>query len=317
MVKYIIVFILFLLGTYNILGVTFKKPDIKGAVNKAEQKLHEAISSKGKTLKWYVAELNGRQKDNYIKKNMKNAYEALEKTGQSEKYNSIVKFSGICAACGAACGLLMKNIPLAVVLGAGLYFLPLWCTQFYVFSYNKYLNEELEIALSQITTSYTRNNNLLKSVEENIPHINKPVKDVFITFVNNVKYVNSNIPSEIEKMKTQIDSKLFMQWCDNLILCQEDYTLRDTLIPTVDSFSDLRAQQAENETNMMLPLKEAITMILIVLLCIPLLYFINKEWFFNLIGTLPGQIILSVTMVIVFVTINKAIRLSKPIEYDV
>lgn len=45
-------------------------------------------------------------------------------------------------------------------------------------SYKKHLNEELETAISIITTSYLRTEDLIRAVKENLPYINEPVKAI-------------------------------------------------------------------------------------------------------------------------------------------
>jgi hypothetical protein len=50
---------------------------------------------------------------------------------------------------------------------------------------------------------------------------------------------------------------------------------------------------------------------------IPLLRLANTDWYGNLVNTIWGQLSLVATAVVVLMALNKAIRLSKPIEYDV
>lgn len=246
------------------------------------------------------------------------ARQVYEKTGQSKRYGKTLKLSMLTGAGGALAGLLIfRNPLLALVLAMGGYFLPLWTSQFSQYRYDKFLNEELETALSLITTSYTRGNDILAAVKENLPHINDPVRSVFDAFCANLEYVDPNAPAQIERMKTVIDNKLFWQWCDNLILCQDDHTLRASLLPIVSKFSDLKTQQMENATNMMLPLKKILSMIVFALAPIPSFYILNIEWYNNLVNTMLGQLSLVTMAVCVLVSINKAIRVSKPIEYDV
>lgn len=203
------------------------------------------------------------------------------------------------------------------MLAVGFYYLPLWQSQFSLYRYNKFLNEELETALSLITTSYTRSNDILAAVQENLSHINEPVKAVFATFCNNIRFVDPNVAAQIERMKGALENKLFWQWCDSLILCQADHTLRAALLPIVNKFADQKQQQLENETKMMLPLRQAVTMIGLTLSIIPVFYVANADWYNNLVSTLFGQVSLVATAICVLATTNKAIRLSKPIEYDV
>ena len=88
-------------------------------------------------------------------------------------------------------------------------------------------------------------------------------------------------------------------------------------LPIVSKFSDLRIQQEENDTKMMLPLRRAAGMIALTLSVIPICYIANHDWYVNLVSTFLGQISLVITAIIVLITINAAIKLSKPIQYNV
>lgn len=299
-------------GFFKILGVS-----IKIKLPKISLK-HRSKKEKKKTVKDVVLELEGRDKRSYLQKNQDDARIALSKTGQSGKYRKTVLFARILGFTGFASSLIiLQNILLAPVLAVGLYFVPLWATRLYIYTYDRFISDELETALSLITTSYTRHSDLQKAIEENINHINKPVKTAFNQYLQNLKFVNSNTIVELERLRNSIDNSIFRKWCDAMILCQSNHTLKSTLIPIVSKFSDIKAQQAENETNMMLPLRDASIMVGIVVLCVPFLAVINTEWYQNLVYTLWGQIAMAVSAIVVFVTINKAILLCEPIEYEI
>ncbi|MEA4894084.1 MAG: hypothetical protein VB064_02350 [Oscillospiraceae bacterium] len=313
----ILVFVLLAYGLLLSLGFSVPKPGIKNRMLRAAQKLRRLVPKKPESAKEYVLKLNGRRRENFLIRSRNEAKDVFQKTGQNKGYAKVLRRSVAAAVLGVLIGILFSNVFLSFVLGAGLYFIPLWMTRFSLYRYNRFLNDEFEVALSLITTSYVRNSDILGAVEENLGHINSPVKELFASFVNNVKYVDPNVPAQIERMKGAADNKLFRKWCDSLILCQDDHTLRATLIPIVNSFSDLKAQQMENETNMMKPLRQALFMTALTVSVIPMFLLLNKEWYANLVGTIPGKIVLVITGVAVLTTINKAIRLSKPIEYDV
>ncbi len=311
----LLVFFLILLGVFALTSIRPKlhkvsKASITSMAGGAKK------PKKRETAREYVDRINGKTRESVFSRSKREARQVYSQTGQIQAYKKTLTLSWVVTVCGAVIGLVMHNVFLAIVLAAGGYFLPLWWSQFALFRYNKYMNEELEIALSLITTSYTRTNDILSSVEENLGNFNPPVKDVFVSFVNNLKYVDPNAPAQIERMKDSLDSKLFHQWCDALILCQNDNTLRSSLPPIVNKFSDQKTQQAENETLMMLPIRRAMIMIILTLSFIPILK-LNEEWYLNLTRTVFGQISLVATAVVTLITINKAIRLSKPIEYDV
>lgn len=312
-----LIFILALLGGALLLGVTLPRFSVKAKIRAGADRIRQLRPKRKEAAKEYVDRVNGKARENPLLKSRREAQQVYELTGQQQRFGKMLKLALLTGAGGTALGLILRNPMLSIVLAVGFYFLPLWWSQFSLFRYNKFLNDELETALSLITTSYTRNNDLLGAVEENLKHIQEPVKGVFTSFCNNLNYVDPNAAAQLERMKTALDNKLFRQWCDAVILCQDDHTLRNTLPPLVSKFSDQKAQQQENETKMMLPLRRAVQMIGLVLGFIPLLRFANAEWYVNLVDTSFGQLSLVATAVLVLVTINKAIRLSTPVEFDV
>jgi len=313
----IIVFLLLAAGSIILMKIPLPKFGIRNRILGAAKRLEQILPQKPESAKEYVAKLNGTTKESPFKQSRNEAKSVFQKTGQNKGYKKALYISFAAGATGFFVGLFFNNIVLSIVLGIGFYFIPLWMTRFSLYRYNKFLNEEMEVALSLITVSYVRNSDILSSVEENIGHINSPVKELFVSFVNNIKYIDANIPAQIERMKGTTDNKLFCKWCDSLILCQYDHTLRATLIPIVNSFADLKCQQMENETNMMKPLRQALFMSALTVSVIPMFHILGPEWYANLVNTIPGQVSLVITAIVVLVTINKAIKLSKPIEYDV
>lgn len=313
----IAIFLLLVLGGFLLAGVSLPGYSMRARVREATERLRQRAPRKRETAKDYVARIDGVQKESFMNRSRREAQEVFEQTGQRDRFPKMLKVALLTGAGGALLGLLFRNPLLSIVLAVGCYYIPLWLTQFNLYRYNRFINEELETALSLVTTSYTRSNDVLAAVEENLGHINEPVRGVFAAFCNNVKYVDANAAAQIERMKGALDNKLFSQWCDSLILCQEDHTLRAALAPIVAKFSDQKAQQQENETKMMLPLQRAMMMVGLTVGFIPLLRLANAEWYANLVSTFLGQLSLVATAVISLMTINKAIRLSKPIEYDV
>lgn len=314
----ILVFVLVALGGLLLSGVTVPWPTVRSRIRAGVAKLQQPrVKVKKERAKDYVRRINGKSRENLAAQSRKEAMEVFERIGQQGRYRKTQQLSLAAAAGGAILGGLLRNPLLAIVLAVGLYFIPLWWTRFELYRYDQFLCEELETALSLITTSYTRNNDILTAVVENLNSINEPVAGVFTAFVNNLRYADANAPAQIERMKAALDNPIWWQWCDSLILCQADHTLRDTLIPIVSKFSDLRIQQEENATKMMLPLRKACMMVALTISVIPVLYFANKDWYNNLVSTMFGQISLVVTAIVVLISINAAIKLSKPIQYNV
>ncbi len=63
------------------------------------------------------------------------------------------------------------------------------------------------------------------------------------------------------------------------------------------------------------PVKEYITMVVLLLGSIPLLYFLNKEWYETLMFTGFGKVLLAVCGAVVFVSVAAVSKHTRPIEY--
>ena len=211
---------------------------------------------------------------------------------------------------------LVKRVSILLfALGAGFAFAPVWYLRSTAAAYKKHLNEELETAISVITTSYLRSGDLLKAVRENIPYLNPPVKSHFEAFIMESEMLNANMTSTINSLKMKVPNQIFHEWCNTLIQCQSDRSMKNTLTFTVQKFSDMRIIQSELEAIINEPKKEAITMMFLVVGNIPLLYVLNRSWFETLMFSLPGKITLAICAAIVLFSFTRIMQLSKPIEY--
>lgn len=316
----LLVTLLILLGGLLVSGLRLPRLSVKARAKSLTSKIEERSQQRKKkpeTAREFVDRINGHKRENFAVRSYRSAQSVYDTIGQSGRYQRVLNLSLLCGAAGAGAGLLLRNVLLAVALAVGLYFLPLWLTQFTLYRYQQFLSNELETALSLVTTSYTRNNDILASIEENLKSIHDPVRGVFTSFCNNLKYVDANAPAQIERMKWQLDHPLFREWCDVLILCQDNHLLQAALPPIVGKFAVLKAQQEANATRMMLPLKSAGYMAALVTGICPILKIINLDWYSNLMHTAFGQIALSAAVIVVFATLNRAIALSRPIAYDV
>ena len=116
-------------------------------------------------------------------------------------------------------GLLVGNTFLVPVLGIGFALIPLWYLRSTAAAYKRHLNEELETAISVITTSYLRTEDIIRAVKENLPNIGQPVKATFESFLYETEMINANIPNAINMMKLRVKNRVFHEWCDMLIQC--------------------------------------------------------------------------------------------------
>lgn len=279
------------------------------------ESIFSRILAKPNSIKSQINEATRRKKPNFLRREIMEAQEVLRLTNRTSMFGMLCDCSLALAAVGVSVAVAIGNLFLAPVLAIGLMFVPFWYIKTTETNYKKAISSELETALSIITTAYLRNEDIITSIEENVHYLNAPVKTVFESFISRIKLSNPDVTAALLEMKQQIDNEVFHEWCDSLILCQNDRSLKSTLTPIVNKLSDMRVVNADLEYFITGPRKEFITMAFLVIGNIPLLYMLNKDWYNSLMNTIPGQVILAVSAVGIFVATAIVIKLTKPIEY--
>lgn len=277
--------------------------------------IFDRLIKKPDSLKHHLDEATKRKKVSFFKREVTEIYDILKMTGRQKKFPFVCTISVLMFCIGSLVAIMVGNVFLIPVLAVGFMFVPFWYIKLTQTYFKKNISSELETALSIITTSYLRNENIIISVEENVEYLNNPVKNVFSEFLYRVKMVNPDVVLAVQNMKIKIENPVFKEWCDNIIQCQYDKNLKATLVPSISKLSDMRIVNAELETLVIEPRKEFVVMQMLVILNIPLVYFLNKEWYHTLMHTVIGKIVLAVCFVIMFIGIAKVIKLTKPIEY--
>ena len=293
-------------GALILLGIS--PNDLEDGILKPFKRTDNSIKSR-------ILGVTQKKKVKGIKLIIKETKEILAATNKSSKFSFLCILSLAMLIAGVFLALALSNLFLIPVLAIGMALLPFWYVLFTAAFYKKQLNAELETALSVITASYLRTESIITAVDENITYLNPPVVDVFKGFLNQTRLINSNIRIAVEALKEKIDNHVFQEWCDAVIACQEDKNLKSTLLPIVSKLSDMRIVASELEYLLYEPMKEFITMAVLLLGNIPLLYFLNRDWFNTLMFHPVGKLILAITGIIIFVSLAAVIRLSKPIEY--
>lgn len=250
-----------------------------------------------------------------IRRTVNEAKEVLRLMGKEEKFGGICVFSFFLMVIGLFASVIMENILMIPVATLGMALVPFWYLIFTSHSYKKQMDAELETALSIITTSYLRNESIITAVQENISYLNPPISNVFLGFLTQSKMINVNVKQALADMKLKLNHYVFHEWVDAMIACQEDKTLKTTMAPIISKLSDMRIVTAELDYLMYEPLKEFITMALLLVANIPLIYFLNKEWYKVLTDTVFGKGILAICAASILISFAAVIRLTKPIDY--
>lgn len=273
------------------------------------------ILNKPRSIKEEINEITKRKKLSYFRREVIEVQSILKLTGREGWFPMICAVSLFLFAIGSGIAIVLGNFFSVPVLGIGFMLLPFWYVRLTQTHFKRDIAAELETALSIITTAYLRNEDIVTAVEENIDYLNPPVLSVFKGFVNRIKMINPDIAAGLEDMKVQLENAVFREWCDALIACQIDRNLKTTLTPIVSKLSDMRVVNGELENMVFEPRKEFISMQLLVVGNIPLLYFLNKDWYNALMHTPLGQIILAICFAAIFISAAFVIKLTQPIEY--
>jgi len=273
------------------------------------------LTSKPKSIKEEINETTKRKKVSFLRKEIIEVQEILNITGREKMFPMLCALSLLLFSIGASISIIIDNYFLLPVMAIGFMFIPFWYVRLTQTHFKKAISAELETALSIITTAYLRNEDIVTAVGENIDYLNPPVLSVFKEFISRVRLINPDITASLQDMKPRIDNAVFHEWCDALIACQFDRSLKTTLTPIVSKLSDMRVVNGELENMVFEPRKEFITMQILVLGNIPLLYFLNKDWYHTLMHTILGQIILAICFVAIFISTAFVIKLTQPIEY--
>ena len=129
------------------------------------------------------------------------------------------------------------------------------------------------------------------------------------------EYYDPDMNAALAELKSAIDNEVWREGGEALSACQYDHSMKSTLNPIVGKLSDMRIINGELENLVFAPRKEFISMAALVVLNIPLLYFLNKDWYAALMTTVPGKAVLAVCAAAIFLSFARVVKLTQPIEY--
>ena len=302
---YLLCFILLVAGTFLILELT---PETV-----TDDIMHMVVPEQ--TLRDKVLIAQKKKKSRKITKALLHMREALTATGKSNQFTVTCAASLMLMIAGCIAAIMINNFFMIPVFALAFASLPFLFARNTIAAYDKHIREEMETALSVVTTSYIRTDDIVTSVKENLTNLKPPIRDIFAGFVGDAMMVSSDTKAALRNLRDRIDNDIFAEWCDTLIACQDDRTLNDTLLPIVSKLTDVRIVNNELKTMLDAVRNEYLTMVLLVVGNIPLIYALNKDWFSSLMFTTPGKIILAVCGMTILITAMFMMKFTKPIEY--
>lgn len=302
---YLICFLLLAVGAILLLKLTPER--ITGD-------LMRFVSPK-QTLRDKVLTRKGKKKSRKITVELQRIKDALEQTGKGNQFAVACAASLLLMIVGCVIAIMIDNPFLVPVFAIAFAMIPFIYAKRTVAYYDNHVKEELETALSIITTSYVRTDDIVSAVKENIQYLKPPVKDIFAGFVAENMMISSDVKQSIRHLKEKVNNSIFAEWCETLVACQDDRTLKDTLMPIVTKLTDVRIVNNEIKGMLSSARIEYYMMTGMVVGNIPLLYFLNKDWFNALMFTTLGKLVLAICGLVIIVTAVLMLRFTKQIEY--
>lgn len=302
---YLICFILLVTGTAFILKLNPEQmtKDLSFLFNRKKSLRDKSLTATGK------------KKSRKITVELQKIKTALEETGKQKQLSVAIAASVILMIGGAVAAVMMHNPFLIPVLAVAFAMLPFAYLMRTIAIYESQVKGEMETALSIITTSYVRSDNIIGAVSENVRHLKPPLRGIFESFVAEATTITPDVRVAIMHMRDKISDTIFEEWCDTLVTCQNDRTLKDTLMPVVSKLTDVRLVNNSLKTMLSEVRREYYMMVAMVVANIPLLYCLNKDWYNALMNTVFGKIVLAICGVVIVVTFFKMNKYTKPVEY--
>ena len=267
------------------------------------------------TLRDKVLTRKGKKKSRKITVELRRIKDALEQTGKGNQFAVACAASMLLMIVGCVIAIMIDNPFLVPVFAIAFAMIPFIYAKRTVAYYDNHVKEELETALSIITTSYVRTDDIVSAVKENIQYLKPPVKDIFAGFVAENMMISSDVKQSIRHLKEKVNNSIFAEWCETMVACQDDRTLKDTLMPIVTKLTDVRIVNNEIKGMLSSARIEYYMMTGMVVGNIPLLYFLNKDWFNALMFTTLGKLVLAICGLVIIVTAVLMLRFTKQIEY--
>ena len=269
---------------------------------------NETLTDKAKNIR-------GNKRKHALYRRLMNMKTALTVTGKSKQFTLVCCLSLILFSAGIIVSVLINNIFLMPALSIAFALIPFFYTSSTLSYYEKHVKEELETTLSVITNSYIRTDDIVSSVHDNIKYIKPPLREIFMSFEGEATAVSSNVKRALYNLREKVDNEIFREWCDTLIQCQDDRTLKDTLLPIIARLTDVRIVNNELKTMLAAVRNEYWVMVALVVGNVPLLYVLNKDWFHTLIYTTGGKAVCGLCGIVILITALLMMKYTKPIEY--
>lgn len=240
--------------------------------------------------------------------------ETLKRSGIKCDFNKFFVICILSGVIGFIVGAILSNMYLAIIMCIGFCYIPMLYITLKQNTYNKIVSDMLEGALNSITTTYIQSGDIIRAIERVLDRIPQPLAGVFIEFLAETRFVNSNVVNAINNIKAKIDNQYYKQWCDTLIQCQFDENIKYSLPSIIEKMSDLKRMQNEFDTMILDVYKNFISVISLGLIFLLMIYFMQRDWFIILFTTTPGKITIAINAGIILIGTIIIVKINSPIN---
>mgnify|MGYP004447595741 CR=1 FL=1 len=281
--------------------------------------LSTLLPKRKQTLKQKIKILEqGGKKENFLQSSYSTMLNIINKTGAN---NKIKTYKYICFSSGVFgffFAVMLKSPLLVPVLTLGCGLLPMWLIRYKQYKYTIKMNEELSVALSTISSSYVRNENIISAVSENIIFLKQPVKKTFERFLERCS-VNADTNENLFKLRDEIDRKIIKIWCDNVIGSREDINQKHSLNAVVEQLSSEKSSFDELKTEMQKPILFYLIMLGFCIAAYPIAFIMGNAFGIKnmaeiMFVSFKGQALVTIFSISAFWGVNKAIKLSTTLD---
>lgn len=272
------------------------------------------FTEKPATFKERLSILTGEINKHFWRRQKHEIKQTLAGTGRANWFGFLCFLSVLLSFLGILLCVLFRNLTLVLVLPALGALLPFLYIKLAVARYKHKLNTDLEDALFALTYNYMTADHFIAVVQDNLDLMAPTVQPYFRQLVTESTLISADVSAGIHNLKAKINNPVFHEWCDCVIQCQTDSTLKGNLLPIVERLSDSHVIQNEVDTLMAGARRSAYTILGMICFC-PLLFKAVPEWF-AVYSTNQGKFSITVSLFIILFAVWRIHVLSRPIELE-
>lgn len=257
-----------------------------------------------KTLRKRVQEATGAGRRSSVSRVTERAFDYYsEKAGAGGKWFRATLPAGLGAGLlfAAATG----NLYLAPALGFLGFLVPIMIASTLIEKEQQTKREHLESAVFLITTIYMKDNELTGAVRDAASCFQKDIAPIFSVFLAEASGGVSGVEGALKGLFRKMPTPELREWCQQMVLCQEDKSKIESLPVLLDSISEKKLLDEDAALHIVDKKKEYYLLLIIIAASVPVLSKVNPELVHTMTSTPFGQIALGIFALILILSFWK------------